>query len=354
MKDKYILLGDSDSPHLFKWYEELKTKYDVHVITFNPSKRYVYHSITSFPVSVNSSGGNFGYIKYVFKIAKLLKEIRPKYVNAHYITSYGLISVLASIFSQVRGEFKLVLSAWGSDVLVTAKKNMVYSLLFRFCFYYSDLITSDSHLVTNEVEKTSCTKVVTFPMGITKEDICVNSVKREKKTFLSLRALVDNSNVNTIVGAFAIAAKEYDDIELIIANDGPLRGELELLVQELGLSEKVKFYGLLEKRELFELMRSCHTYVTVPTSDALSVSLMEALASEMFVIASKLPSNYELLGKRNAFFAELEEKDLADKLDRTLALNKSDLEEVYDYNRKLLQENCLWSNNIKALYNELD
>lgn len=342
------MLGDANSPHFFKWYKELIKKYDVYVISFNENSTYQYRNCYIFSSDVTENGGNYNILRHLVSVYRLLKVIRPSIVNAHYLTSYGFVASLLRIVLP----FRLVSSAWGSDILVTPKRNFIWLLVTKFVLSKSEFVTSDSLNMSSEIQKIYDCKVVTFPMGIDEKCISYNSKKYSTYTFLSLRNLISNSNIDVIIKAIAVVSEQHN-IQLIVANDGCDRLKLEALVTELGLCGVIQFVGYLNPDQLFDLMRSCHTYVTIPTSDALSVSLMEALASEMLVIASDLPANRELLNLSNSFITKIEIDSLVRVMENGLNLSATELDGIYKFNRKLLKESCLWSDNIKILYDAL-
>ena len=348
MKQKYVLFGDANSPHVYKWYKELVKKYDVYVITFSKISKFTYKNYYCYGANATEGGGNFRYLCKIVPIYILLKKIGPNIVNAHYVTSYGFISSLIRKLLP----FKLVISAWGTDILVTPKRSLWYALITRFSLSQADIITSDSFHMSSEIGLMTKKRVTTFPMGIDEAIIYRNNVKRTAYTFLSLRNLIPNSNVDEIIKAFSMLPK--GKVRLIIGNDGSERENLEKLAVELGVSENIEFVGYLAEDEIFTLMRSCQTYITIPTSDALSVSLMEALSSEMLIIASDLPANRELLNSNNAFFSGINAEELKKAMSKSLCLSESQIKDVYSYNRYLLENKCLWKNNIKALYEELE
>lgn len=349
MKERYVLLGDANSPHFFKWYKELIKVYDVYVISLNENKSYTYNNYKCFDSKISENGGNYSVLYSFYSIYKQIKTIQPSIVNAHYVTSYGVIAALINCILS----YRLIISAWGSDILITPKKNIFYSWATKFALNRSEFITSDSYIMTSEILKLSKGEVITFPMGIDKGIIKSGCDKFNSYTYLSLRSLVPNSNVELIIKAFSTVVKEYN-VKLIIANDGPDRNKLEKLVDELGLASSVTFIGYLNGNKLLQLMRKCQTYITIPTSDSLSVSLMEALASEMFIIASDLAANKELLNGSNSIFIKPNEKSLVNAMVASFEKNIPEMNIIYAYNRLLLDNKCLWENNIKLFYNQLN
>ena len=75
-----------------------------------------------------------------------------------------------------------------------------------------------------------------------------------------------------------------DRIHLIVIGDGPCKEELEEQAKELGISEMVTFTGAIQHDELPPYLASCDIYITASLSDTNSISMLEAMASGLYVI----------------------------------------------------------------------
>ena len=107
---------------------------------------------------------------------------------------------------------------------------------------------------------------------------------------ISDRALEPLYNVDTMIRAFAQVRAEIHDARLVIANDGSQRRRLESLARELHLEDAVSFAGRLEPEALRDALAEAQVYVSVPDSDSLALSTMEAMAVGALPVVSDLPS----------------------------------------------------------------
>jgi L-malate glycosyltransferase len=78
----------------------------------------------------------------------------------------------------------------------------------------------------------------------------------------------------------------------VLAGDGPLRDELEALARELKVNERVHFLGI--RSDVPELMRAADAFALTSLSEAASLTLLEAMASALPVIATNVGGNPEL------------------------------------------------------------
>jgi glycosyltransferase involved in cell wall biosynthesis len=91
------------------------------------------------------------------------------------------------------------------------------------------------------------------------------------------------------------ALTEIPGATLDVVGDGELRGELERRTTELGLEGRVRFHGELPKHEVAELMRAADLFVLPSLAENLPVVLIEAQASGLPAVATRVGGVPELL-----------------------------------------------------------
>ncbi|WP_371392038.1 glycosyltransferase, partial [Salmonella sp. M285] len=82
--------------------------------------------------------------------------------------------------------------------------------------------------------------------------------------------------------------------QLVVANDGSLRAGLEADVAARGLAGKVRFVGRLDAREQAAHYARATWFLSLPQSDSVSVSVLEAMAHGCVPLLSDLAANREL------------------------------------------------------------
>lgn len=292
---KYLLIGDGESPHLLKWAKELSRYFEVHLVSsrgISPALKEIIPTgyMHEFNLNPEESGGNFSYIRMIRPLQKITSHISPDYVNAHYITSHGVLAALGKKPS--KRKYKLILTAWGTDILVTPLRNPFYKAITRFALNRADLVTTDSMSVAGIVHKLSSTPTITFPFGL---DALPDTAAEDKDPdlFFSNRTLNRNSNIEKVLEIFSKVHAENRKAHLIVANEGPLKEKLIELSRSLGISQAVDFTGFLAADEQSGIYRRAMFYFSLLTSDALSVSLLEAMAHGCIPLVSDLPDNLD-------------------------------------------------------------
>ena len=343
MQDKYLILADGRSPHTLKWVKELSNYFDLSLISLNGYDKQLLQYIDKEQIyvlneSVNAAGGNFKLLLKYFEIKKIVDALEPKYMNAHYISSYG---VLAALVKRNNLQLKLIQSAWGSDVLVTPFESRIKRAFTKFALQYADLITSDSFYMSDKIIEISGNEAIeTFAFGL-ESVVMDDDVAKDENLIFSNRALSGNYNINTIIRWFA--GLETRDLKLVIANDGVQKKELEELCISLDVSQQVKFVGFLRKDEQDALYKKAKYYISIPSSDSTAVSLLEAMAFGCYPIVSNLPANREwILDECNgSFFVGDMPLPVVD-------------ENVRNINKKIINKKAIFSKSIKKYIDRLE
>lgn len=97
----------------------------------------------------------------------------------------------------------------------------------------------------------------------------------------------------TLLKAFAQVAAQRDDVDWLLAGDGPLRGDLESLATSFSVRTRVHFLGI--RQDIPELMRAADLFAMTSLSEAASLTLMEAMASGLPVVVTAVGGNPELI-----------------------------------------------------------
>lgn len=97
----------------------------------------------------------------------------------------------------------------------------------------------------------------------------------------------------TLICAFAEVLKVNENAVLLIVGDGPLSKELQELTQELKIEKSVYFLGFQQK--IAELISIFDIFVLSSTSEGMSLTLLEAMASKKPIVATNVGGNPEVV-----------------------------------------------------------
>jgi glycosyltransferase involved in cell wall biosynthesis len=132
-----------------------------------------------------------------------------------------------------------------------------------------------------------------FPFGL--ERMPAPPARKEPWLFFSNRTLEPLYRPQRVLEVFAALAAREPEARLVVANDGSLRDSLQRWVQERGLGERVQFTGRLDAAAQSRCYAQAQWYLSLPQSDSVAVSVLEAMAHACIPLLSDLPANRELV-----------------------------------------------------------
>jgi glycosyltransferase involved in cell wall biosynthesis len=162
-----------------------------------------------------------------------------------------------------------------------------------------------------------------------------NEQKNEKHTFLHISHL-DNShkNIEGILNVWKKFSDQTEDVILELGGDGDIQ-HWKKRSQELGIRESsMNFFGTLNQAEVAQKMNLAHTFVLFSNYENLPLVMIEAMASGMNVIATRVGGIAEHMGycKWNKLIDAKNEIQLFDALKTShLELNEINRNEISAY-----------------------
>jgi glycosyltransferase involved in cell wall biosynthesis len=97
------------------------------------------------------------------------------------------------------------------------------------------------------------------------------------------------------LAARALAGMRELDWQWVIAGDGSFRPEFEILCRELGISERVHLPGWQSKEQLTQQYQRANLFVFPSRHEGMPNAVLEAMASGLPVVASRIAGNEELV-----------------------------------------------------------
>lgn len=99
-------------------------------------------------------------------------------------------------------------------------------------------------------------------------------------------------------GTLLEAIQRLEDVELVVVGDGPLRGALEDRVAALGMGGRVRFLG--SRDDVAAILPAFDVFVLASKAEALPLSVVEAMASGVAVVATAVGGVEDLLARGRA------------------------------------------------------
>ena len=250
----------------------------------------------------------------IAKINQLIEKENIHIINCHRHRATA-IGVAASLLSNANPAIFSTIHGLGEAE--------TYRRKLRNFFLYKKLtgIICISHAVGEYVLKANrslpASKVTVIQNGIPFDAFLNPRAKSESREAL-LPGIIANhwfgtvgrltavKNQKTLIVSFAKLVEKVPDSILLILGKGPLESELKNLVERYNITDKVFFLGF--RTDIPEVLNALDIFVLPSLREGLSLSLLEAMASGVPIIASRTGGIPEVFGA-------IEQGRLVDPLD---------------------------------------
>jgi sugar transferase (PEP-CTERM/EpsH1 system associated) len=239
------------------------------------------------------------------RLVKLLWRLRPSVVHSRNFGTIDLqwMAAMAGVRHRVHGEH-----GWdardprGLDRRCLRIRRFCRPVIQRYVAMSQDIGRWLEDTVAVEKSRVrqiySGVNITRFnPAGELPSDLPWPAAGPEKPVVLGTVARLDPiKNQQALLEAFASLVGRLlpGGLRLIIAGDGPLRGQLETYARELGIADLVWFTG--SRDDVPALMRAMDVFVLPSLNEGISNTILEAMACGLPVVAGRVGGNPELLG----------------------------------------------------------
>jgi L-malate glycosyltransferase len=346
---RICFLADGGSIHTRRWCEHFAGRgFEVHLITFRNAEipGTTVHLLNAGNIKV--SGGNWQVLKKIFTLKKLIRQIKPDILHAHYATSYGLLGALS-------GFHPYVVTALGTDVLISPFESRLYKMVLKYVFRKADWITAMADHMRDTIIKIGAepNKVSTVIFGINPEIFnAENRILPEGKFVItSTRNFEKVYNIPDLIDAIAIARNSIPGLELNLIGAGSTLPEIEQKIAAHKLQDIVKLYGRVSQLEIAAVLNKSHLFVSVSSSDGNNISLNEAMACGCFSVVTDIPANRQWISEGiNGFFVPLNNvESLAAKIIEYSTNFSMFSDACKAFNQQAIQEKGIWNTNMDVV-----
>jgi L-malate glycosyltransferase len=336
---RICFLANGSTTHTYNWIQYFAKKgHQVHLISLEGYKFEPHENIIVHPVKAVFSRKNFFYyLTLSFRIRKILRTINPDILHAHYLTDYGLLGYLTHFP-------RFVITCWGSDILLEPKFFLMKRILVKPILNSAKLVTVDSVTVRDECLKycndSEKTKVILWGVDLTTFHEKTGGKREQAKiTILSTRFFDSKYNIDTIVQSIPYVKEKFPDVKYVLKSINSNPG-LQRIADDLKVSGFIEFVcKKMGDEDLSELHHAADIFISVPSSDSSSISLLEAMACGLPVIVSDIPANHEWVtdGWNGLIVPDRNPEKLAEAI--LQLIEKPDLRRLYgERNAQIIRE----------------
>jgi glycosyltransferase involved in cell wall biosynthesis len=252
-------------------------------------------------------------IRRLASLAKLIHTTKPQVLHTHLFAG-GFYGRLAGLVARVPVMVRTFHSR--SFAEKQWKRKWPEKMLAPFT---DGLVCVSSSVRDHLMEKT---KWPGHRLLVIHNGIDVGSIKKAAPGFHQPPVLLSVGRVEPVKGfdillrALKIIRDNGGNFRYILAGDGSQLPALKKLASQLGLDDRVLFKGYVN--DVTDLLAEADLFVAPSYSEGFSMSLLEAMAAELSVVASDLPTFREALGDSGRLVPRGNETELAAVLSEAL------------------------------------
>jgi glycosyltransferase involved in cell wall biosynthesis len=185
----------------------------------------------------------------------------------------------------------------------------------RLCESVDHLIVPTSEMADVLQRYGIRTPSTVVPTGIRLEEFANGDGARFRRThgigenqpmLLTVSRLAIEKNIDFLLEVAAVLAREFDDFVFVVAGEGPDAPRLRKLASTLGLAERVRFLGNLDRNTtLLDCYRAADVFVFASSTETQGLVLIEAMACGAPIVSTAVMGTATVLrDTKSALIAE--------------------------------------------------
>jgi glycosyltransferase involved in cell wall biosynthesis/aminoglycoside phosphotransferase (APT) family kinase protein len=244
----------------------------------------------------NLLSGAIGIFPKSVYFAEQVERLGIKHVHAHFATHPALAALIVSELAGLSFSF----TAHAHDIFV--HKAMLAQKV-RKASFVAAISEYNRRLLLELARDVSPDRVSIVRCGIQVEQYAERESERTSgpPVALCVASLQPYKGLRHLIRASALVASQVPGFRCRIIGEGSQRHELQALIVELGVAETVELMGGRPQHEVIQLLKGADLFVlpsvVAPSGqmEGIPVALMEAMASELPVIATAISGIPELV-----------------------------------------------------------
>ncbi len=220
-----------------------------------------------------------------------MQRTGTRHLHAHFATNPAEVAMLTSALGGISYSF----TAHGSDIMDRPAQMGLDRTVGQASFVAAVCAFGRSQIF-KWVPHTSWRKVQVVRCGLesgygdaappaqagVRRLVCIGRLSKEKGQLL-------------LIEAASQLASQGVSFELVLAGDGPMRGDVEALARQHGITDRIRITGWLDAQGIEAELRAARALIVPSLSEGLPVVIMEAMANRRPVVAPYLAGIPELV-----------------------------------------------------------
>lgn len=306
MKKTVLLIAPPRSIHTMKHIDML---HDLGMKVFYVSLRDEWYPVkNTFYVPFECYFYKLSIIKAFFRVSKIIKQVRPDIIHAHYLTPYAYFILLSKC--------RTIISLWGSDIRITYKRS---GSLFRY-FLNRVMLKADVVLIPGVYMRDyidlKIPHLYETIWGIDVEQLGKKEPEAKKNwgfetddfVITSIRINRDIFQIERIIDSVDSLAQKYDDIQLNII-EGPYTDYNIKIRKKCSGKSYINIHRHLSHEQYISLLKASDLAISIALEDAGPVSVKESMALGLPVVYQEIRGIDRTISMKRGFGLETQSTD---------------------------------------------
>ncbi|MEX0749805.1 MAG: glycosyltransferase family 4 protein [Dehalococcoidia bacterium] len=348
---KIVYLADAPYVHTRRWVEHFaRLGHEAHVISFRPAD---IDGATVHHIDGLEAIGKARYVVHARRVRALVRELAPDLVHALHLTSYGFLAGLTGVQPSI-------VSVWGTDVLEAPTLTPMHRWVTQRALSRAGAITATGlRLAEATLPYVPSGKgVIVIPYGV--ELGRFTPRPREERARLTVGAtsrLSPEKGLPHLLRATGMLRDRGIDIQLVLAGEGPSRKQVEGLIKDLRLGDRVELLGDVPHEDVPAVLQRLDVFALPSTWEGFGVSAVEASAMQLPIVASDIHGIPDVVvdGQTGLLVPPANAAPIAGAIEE-LARDAPLRQRMGEAGRAFVEANYRWSDNaalMERLYEEM-
>lgn len=306
-----------------------------------------------------------GFFRLLWQVLKLN---RAKNYDLIHSVQDGIFSYVGTCAKRLTGRPHLI-TIQGGNISAGFKNDLsgkILCKLQKWSFKNADRVHVISQRLAQESKRLGAKDIAVIPNGIDSrlfKPMDKGKLRRKyglspkEKIVITVARLNPIKGVDCLIRATGLLIENISALRLIVIGDGKQRMELERLIGQLNLNNKVQLLGFVPHEQILEYLNMADVFVLPSRHEGLGIALIEAMACGIPVIGSNVDGIVDIIEheKNGILFPVNDEKALAKAVDRLLQ-DENLRNGFIKAGLKKVKENFLWNSilrKIEDIYTEL-
>jgi colanic acid/amylovoran biosynthesis glycosyltransferase len=234
---------------------------------------------------------NLVYFAESCLLLKWLAELRVTHLHTHYATNSATVAMLCRIMGGPSYSF----TVHGPEEFDASRANCLREKIHHAAFVVAISEFTRSQLYRwadyRDWSKIHVVYVGVSPLFLERGPVPVPSAPR----LVNIGRIVEQKGQAILIQAAAELRNRGSEFEIVIVGDGPMRGAIEELIDQLGLRDRVRITGYLSNQRVLEELVAARALVLPSFAEGLPGVFFESLALGRPVISTYIAAHPELI-----------------------------------------------------------